>query len=79
MIDDEARAYRERGDDFGRLIADNLERLAQLVRLTHASTAEDHADRMEVLDEEIRAKWFDRGYAARLEAGQCRSFLDDRY
>ena len=70
MIDDEARAYRDRGDSFAVFLADNLERLAQLVRLTHASTPEEHSERIEILDDEIRAKWFDRGYEAGLEAAR---------
>ena len=78
MIDAEARAYRDRGDSNGQFIADDLERLAQLVRLTHATTPEEHAERIEILDDEIRAKWFDRGYEAGLEPGRCGPFLDDR-
>ena len=70
MIDDEARAYRDRGDSFAVFLAENLERLAQLVRLTHASTPEEHSERIEILDDEIRAKWFDRGYDAGLEAAR---------
>ena len=62
LIDDEARAYRDRGDSFARFIADHLDRLSQLVRWTRANTPEDHESRMEVWDDEIRAQWFDRGY-----------------
>src|SRR4051794_22617605 len=80
MIDDEARAYRDRGDSFARFIADYLERLGQLVRLTHATSPEEHDERIEILDDEIRAKWFDRGYDAALEKAQTQGLsLDDRY
>jgi hypothetical protein len=70
MIDDEARAYRDRGDVLGRFLADHLDRLAQLVRWTGALTPEQHEDRMEIWDDEIRAKWFDRGYEAGIEAAR---------
>ena len=48
-----------------------MERLAQLIRWTGATTPEDHEARMEVWDEEIREQWFDRGYHEGYEAG-CR-------
>ena len=41
-IDHEALSYRERGDSIGKFIADHLDRLAQLVRWTDASTPEEH-------------------------------------
>ena len=37
-------------------IADNLERLAQLVRLTHATTPEEHAERIEILDDDDQSQ-----------------------
>jgi hypothetical protein len=81
MIDDEARAYRDRGDSFARFIADHLDRLAQLVRWSGAQTPDQHEERMEVWDDEIRAKWFDRGYDAGLEAARDEYglSLNDRY
>ena len=55
QIDHEALAYRSRGDSIGNFMADHLDRLAQLVRWTDASTPEDHDSRMEVWDGEISA------------------------
>jgi hypothetical protein len=70
MIDDEARAYRERGDALGNFLASQLERLAQLVRWTGAETPEQHDERMEVWDDEIRAKWYDTGYESGIQAAR---------
>ena len=80
QIDDEARAYRDRGDAIGEFIANYLDRLSQLVRWTGAQNPEQHEDRMEVWDDEIRAKWFDRGYQAGVEAtsGVYGLSLDDQ-
>ena len=47
-----------------------MERLAQLVRWTGATTPEDHEARMEVWDEQLRQQWEDRGHAAGLEQGR---------
>jgi hypothetical protein len=81
MIDDEARAYRDRGDSIGRFIADHLDRLAQLVRWTDATTPDQHEERMEIYDDELRAKHYDRGYEDGLEAARDEYglSLDDRY
>ena len=70
LIDDEARAYRDRGDSIGRFIADHLDRLAQLVRWTGATTPDQHEERMEIYDDELRAKHYDRGYEDGLEAAR---------
>jgi hypothetical protein len=64
----------------GDFLARQMERLAQLIRWTNASTPEDHEARMEVWDEEIREQWFDRGYHEGYEAGRreaCRARRDD--
>src|SRR5262245_25395896 len=81
QIDHEALSYKARGDSFAEFLAENLERLAQLVRLTHATTPEEHSERIEILDDEIRAKWLDRGYDAGLEAARDEYGLSlkDRY
>jgi hypothetical protein len=47
-----------------------MERLAQLIRWTGAATSEEHEARMEVWDEDIREKWFDRGFTEGHEAGR---------
>jgi len=69
-IDHEAMAYRARNDDLGAFIADHLDRLAQLVRWTGAETPAAHEERMEVWDDEIRARCYDRGYEDGLEAAR---------
>jgi hypothetical protein len=80
QVDHEALAFRSRGDSIGQFIADHLDRLAQLIRWTGAQTPDQHEERMEVWDEEIRAKWFDRGYETALEKAQTQGLsLDDRY
>lgn len=62
-VDDEARAYRSQGTAWAAFLADHLERLGQLIRWTGATAPAEHIERMEVWDEEIRAKEFDRGYS----------------
>jgi len=79
QVDHESLAFRMRGDSIGQFIADHLDRLAQLVRWTDASTPEDHDSRMEVWDGEISARTYDRGYedgisAARREYGLRHGF-----
>ncbi len=70
QVDHEARAYRERGDSIGLFIAGHLDRLAQLILWTAASAPEEHESRMEVWDDEIRARCYDRGYEDGLEAAR---------
>jgi hypothetical protein len=70
FVDDEARAYRAQGTPGAALVAEHLERLAQLIRWTGATTPAEHEDRMEAWDDELRAKWFDRGYAEGIEAAR---------
>jgi hypothetical protein len=69
-VDHEALAYRAWGTPEGEFLARQMERLAQLVRWTGATTPEDHEARMEVWDEQLRRQWEDRGYAAGLEQGR---------
>jgi hypothetical protein len=66
----EAIGYRARGTATGEFLARQMERLAQLIRWTGATTPQDHETRMEVWDEEIREQWFDRGYHDGYEAGR---------
>ena len=80
-IEHEAMAYRAWGTPIGEFLARQMERLAQLVRWTGATTPDEHESRMEVWDSEISARHFDRGYsegyrAARHELGLS---SDDRY
>jgi hypothetical protein len=69
-VEREAQNYRARGTSEGAFLARQIERLAQLIRWTGATTPEDHEARMEVWDEEIRDQWFDRGYHEGYEAGR---------
>ncbi len=80
-IEHESMAFRAWGTPIGDFLASQMERLAQLVRWTGASTPEDHDARMEVWDAQIVQEHFDRGFwegysAARHELGHS---LDDRY
>jgi hypothetical protein len=82
VVDHEAMAYRAWGTPAGEFLARHMERLAQLVRWTGATTPEEHEARMEVWDEEVRDQWYDRGYHEGLEAGRreaARVLRDGRY
>jgi hypothetical protein len=68
-IDLEAMSYRSQGTPIGDFLADQMERLAQLVRFTGAITPQEHLDRMEVLDAQIAEQHFERGYSEGLEVG----------
>jgi hypothetical protein len=70
VIDHEARAYRAWGTPIGDFLAGQMERLGQLVRWTGATTPRDHEERMDSWDDELRAQWFDRGYASGIEAAR---------
>jgi hypothetical protein len=69
-VDHEAMAYRAWGTSTGDFLARQMERLAQLVRWTGATTPEAHEDRMQIWDEDVRRQWEDRGFAAGHEAGR---------
>ena len=69
-IEHEAMAYRAWGTPAGDFLARQMERLAQLVRWTGATTPEDHEARMEVWDDELREQWYERGYQDGVEAGR---------
>jgi hypothetical protein len=82
VVDHEAMAYRAWGTPAGEFLARQMERLAQLVRWTGATTPEEHEARMEVWDQEVREQWFDRGYHEGQEAGRreaARLRRDDHY
>ena len=57
IVEHEALGYRAWGTPEGDFLARQMERLAQLIRWTGASTPEDHEDRMEVWDAEIRDRY----------------------
>src|SRR5262245_28806131 len=82
VVDHEAMAYRAWGTPTGEFLARHMERLAQLIRWTGATTPEEHEARMEVWDDEVREQWYDRGYHEGLEAGRreaARVLRDGRY
>jgi hypothetical protein len=62
LVDHEALAYRAWHTPKGDFLAEQMERLAQLIRWTGAATPQEHADRMEVWEDEIRDRAFERGY-----------------
>jgi hypothetical protein len=70
VVDHEAMAYRAWGTPTGAFLARQMERLAQLIRWTGATTPEEHEARMEVWDDDVREQWFDRGYQEGLAAGR---------
>ncbi len=62
IVEHEAMGYRAWGTATGRFLADQLARLAQLIRWTGAQTPEDHEDRMEVYERELRERFYEQGY-----------------
>jgi hypothetical protein len=62
-IDHEALAFHSEGTAEGEFLARQMERLAQLIRWSGATSPEDHEQRMEVWDEEVRRQHYDRGFA----------------
>jgi len=74
IVEHEAEGYRAWGTPEGEFLARQMDRLAQLIRWTGASTPEDHEDRMEVWDAEIRDRYWDMGFHEGLVAGrrECR-------
>ena len=77
-IEHEARALRSIGDEVHHLMADELDRLAQLVRWTGATTAVEHRDRLLALDEnrdaDLAAREWHEGYRAGRRDGRNLAF-----
>jgi hypothetical protein len=76
IVEHEAMGYGAWGTPEGDFLARQMDRLAQLIRWTGASKPEDYEARMEVWDDEIRDRFYDRGYhdgheAGRREASRC--------
>lgn len=65
-VEHEALSYRAWNTPIGDFLASQMERLAQLIRWTGATTPAEHEARMEVWDETIREEWFERGMAEAL-------------
>jgi hypothetical protein len=71
VVEHEALAYRAWHTPEGDFLASQMERLAQLIRWTGATTPEEHEARMDVWDETVREQWFERGMAeARARMGR---------
>jgi hypothetical protein len=70
IVEHEAMGFRAWGTPVGSFLASQLDRIAQLIRWTGARTPEDHEDRMEVYDRELRDRYYDQGYHDGLEAGR---------
>ncbi len=69
-VDHEALAYRAWGTPEGDFLARQMERLAQLIRLTQAETPGQFEDRLEACEFDLRAREYDRGF----EDGTARSY-----
>lgn len=74
IVEHEASGYRAWGNEMGDFLAQQMERLAQLIVWTSTSNPVDFEDRMEVYDRELRDRHFEMGYHEGLEAGrrECR-------
>ena len=70
IVDHEAMSYRAWHTPEGDFLADQLERVSQLIAWTKATTPQEYVDRLEVWDEEIRVREFDRGYSEGVEAAR---------
>jgi hypothetical protein len=69
-VEVEVHRLRRCGGPFAGFIAGHLERLAQMVAWTSATTPQEHEERIEIADDESRARWFDRGYTEGIEAAR---------
>jgi hypothetical protein len=69
IVEHEALGYKAWGTPAGKFLADQLGRIAQLLRWSGARTPEDHEDRMELYDRELRDRHYDQGYHDGLEVG----------
>jgi hypothetical protein len=69
-VEHEAMGYKAWGTPAGKFLADQLGRIAQLLRWTGARTPEDHEERMELYDRDLRDRHYDQGYHDGLEAGR---------
>lgn len=70
IVEHEALGYKAWGTPVGGFLSDQLGRIAQLIRWTGAHGPQEHEDRMETYDRELRDRYYDRGYHDGLEAGR---------
>jgi hypothetical protein len=67
VVEHEALAYRAWRTPEGDFLAEQLERVAQLIAWNKATTPEEYRDRLEVWDRTIAEGHFERGRAAGYE------------
>ena len=69
----EADRFRRSGSPLAGFLADQLERLAQVVAFTGAQSPQDFADRLDVHERDLLASEYDRGFAdgRSRSAGYC--------
>jgi hypothetical protein len=63
----EAASYRRHGSPIADFIAERLEDVVQLIALTDTHSPTEYSERLEIADDERRAKVFDMGYAMGVE------------
>ena len=73
VVEHEAMGYRAWGTSTGRFLAEQMSRIAQLIRWTGATNPEDHEDRMEIYDRELRDRYYEQGYQDGREDGRRES------
>lgn len=61
-VDHEALGYRAWGSDAGNFLAEQMERVAQLLRFTGATTAAEYAQRIEANEFSVAEQHFEHGY-----------------
>ena len=59
----EADRFRRSGSPLAGFLADQLERLAQVIAFTGAQSPQDFADRLDVHERDLLASEYDRGFA----------------
>ena len=69
-VDDEARSYRCQGTPEGDFLAEQLERIAQLIAWTKATTPKEYADRLEIWDRTLADEAHQRGYSDGYDAAR---------
>lgn len=63
LVTAEADRLRRSASPIGGFLADQLDRLAQLVAFTGAQSSQDFADRIEIHERDLLAREYDRGFA----------------
>jgi hypothetical protein len=63
MVAAEADRLRRSASPIAGFLADQLERLAQLVAFTDAQSPRDFADRIEIHERDLLAREYDRGFS----------------